>query len=364
MTHEGARGRLPRKGVGRMLNGLRQGLRRFRRWTGWAVAAVSLAVSALVSAAPAMAATRLTVGQSFVALEAIGAWVARDQGFFAKHGLDVEIVPIRGDTQGVQALLAGGVQLLLGGPSGGLAAHAAGADVVNIATLGPSMPYVLVVRPEVQRPEDLKGKRMGVSGTGLSSSRAAVMVALRSFGLDPVRDVTLIPSGTSSERVAAVVAGSIHATVLSTGQRARVERLAQEGRLRVLADLSELPLPWDHDVVMTTRRFIDSNRPVVLAFLKALVEANHFILKPENRETVVRVIGQMLEESQEGAEILYQFIPRTVVPKPYPSRDAAQAMVDALKEEFPELGRARVQEYVVTSLMEELDRSGFIASLR
>lgn len=331
------------------------------------LAALGLALGLAGGAAPpsaAGAATRLVVGQSFVALEAIGAWVARDQGLFAKHGLDVELVPIRGDTQGVQALLAGGVQILLGGPSGGLAAHAAGADVVNVATLGPSMPYVLVVRPEIQKPADLKGKRVGVSGTGLSSSRAAVMVALEYLGLNPLRDVTMLPTGTSSERIAGLASGAIHATVLSTGQRARVQRLEQEGRLRVLADLSELPIPWDHDVVMTTRRFINANRPAVLAFLRALVEANHFILQPANRETVLRVIAQMLDESREGAEALYAFIPRTVVPKPYPSRDAARALVEVLKDEFPELGRARVDEYVDTSLMAEIERSGFMESLR
>lgn len=153
-----------------------------------AAAALTLGVAGLLAGlytamgpalAKAAAPTRLAVGQAFVAPAAAGFWVARDRGLFAKYGLDVEITNIQGSTQAVQALLAGSSQVMLGAPAQGLSAAAAGADVISVATLGPRMPYLLVARPELRSPADLKGKTVGVSSVGASSDRVAQLLAFK-----------------------------------------------------------------------------------------------------------------------------------------------------------------------------------------
>lgn len=307
--------------------------------------------------------TRLTLGQSFVALNGISGWIAKEQGFFENYGLDVTLTLIRGDTQGVQALLGRSVDFLMVGAVAAMAANAAGADVITLATLGSTIPYILVTVPEIQSPQDLKGKRVGVSGTGLSVSRAAMEIALRDFGLEPKRDgIVFLPAGSASERVVALTTGGIQATVLSMAQHPRVAQLESEGKLRVLADLSELNISWDHDFILTTGAYRNSHPDVIERFMKAIVEANAFILSPVNKQAVLQSIATNLK-SEELAEEIYAYVPKTVVPRPYSSMEAISTVADVLSEDFPSLAKLKVERLVDSSFLRRLDESGFIASL-
>lgn len=329
-----------------------------------AAAAAAAAAWAGPGAAGALAGpVRVEVGLAFDAPAAAGFWVAEDQGLFAKYGLDVRITRIQGSTQGMQALLAGQVDVLLGSPAQGIAVAASGTDVRSIATLGPKMPYVLAARPEVASPQDLKGKRLGVSAAGLSTDRVALLIVLDHFGLDPQRDgIVFVNAGGQSQRVAALVAGSIHATVLDPLRAAAVVARG----MRVLADLAELGVPWDHDVVLVTGRTAQNRREMLDRLLRALVEANAFILNPANAEAVKRSLarGLALTEARQIDEAYDLTVRLYVVRKPYPQMEAARALVNALRNDFPELARADLNRHIDPSFLEALDKSGFIDSLR
>ena len=301
------------------------------------------------------------VGMAQLNSAAVPLWVAREQGLFAKHGLAVEVVLFRGGTQAMQAFLAGQVPVLVAGSAEALSVAAQGADVVQIATVRPKMPYSLVVRPEVRRVEDLRGRAVGVSGSGLSASRLGVLVALRHFGLDPRRDgIALVPTGTPAERMAALAAGSIYGAVLDTVPYARI---AQQRGLRVLLDMAEGGIPWIQTALHTSRRYMSANRARVEAVLKGLLEANAFILNPDNRATVVQVITRNLRVEQPEAEQTYEDVVSFVARKPYPSKQALQAMVEAGLDTLPDLARIDLDRFVDTSILEQLDRSGFIDGL-
>ena len=339
---------------------------RHRMWTAsWAGAALLGAALAVTScwSSPATAAApvRLQVGLSFLNNGAVPLWVARDQGLFSKYGIDAEIVLFRGGTQGMQALLAGQVPILFSSAPEALAAAAQGADVIEIMTVRPKMPFSLIVRPELRSVEELRGKAVGVSGSGLSASRLAMIVALRSFGLDPSRDhISLIPTGNETERLAALAAGSTQGTVLTTVPYAK---LAEQRGMRVLYDLSEAGVPWVQDAVHTTRRFLSSNREQVTAFTKAMLESYAFILDPANEEAVLATIQRSLGVQRAEAEEAYQDLVRFVPRLPVPSRDALQAMLDAGVDVVPDLARVDLGTFVETSVLEELERSGFVDAL-
>src|SRR5437870_10192536 len=144
-------------------------------------------------------------------------WLAEDQGFFRKHGLDVTSVFTGSGSVTSQALLAGEAKVASTsvGPTAG--AVSAGADLVIVAGTIHILPYQFWVLPQVRQPADLKGKRVGISTFG-SGSHLAAEVALQSLGLDPVRDkVAIIQVGTQPDRVAALVTGRIEATPLEPG---------------------------------------------------------------------------------------------------------------------------------------------------
>jgi NitT/TauT family transport system substrate-binding protein len=312
-------------------------------------------------------ATPVRLGLAQVTLNPIGAWIGKEHGFFAKEGLDTEITAIRGDTQAVQALLAGSSDLVIVGSVAAIAASAEGADVVSLATLGATMPYLLVTSPDIKTPKDLAGKRIGVSGTGLAVSSAAMEIALREFGMDRQRDgIIFLPAGSAGERTMAVTSGGIHATVLSVGQYPRIAKLEKEGKVRILSDLSKLDLRWDHCYLLTTGKYRDSHKDVIDRFLKALLQAHAFILNPANKPAVLASISKNLgydNESDLNPEQIYEHIPNTVVRKPYSSDEAVQTLVNMLKNEFPNLSKVDVAKLLDKSFLRTLDDSGFIDSL-
>src|SRR5574342_310898 len=115
----------------------------------------------------------LHVGHASVNSRMSPLWVAAKEGFFKKQGLDVKVVNIRGGTQATQALLGGGLDMAYSDPPGTIAAIAAGAPLVEVMATATVMPYYLVGAPTVKSLGDLKGKRVGSSGLGLSASRLA-----------------------------------------------------------------------------------------------------------------------------------------------------------------------------------------------
>lgn len=304
--------------------------------------------------------TRLTVAQGFIAPFAIGVWIAGDHGIFARNGLDVDVTVVN-STQAMQALLGGSVQVMLGSPGQGLAADADGADVVEIATLAPRMAYRLVGRG-ISRPEELRGKRLGTSSPGLSTDRAAMVVYLRSIGLNP-KDATFITAGPPAQRLTAASAGAIDATVIDPAQWLAAERAG----LSLIADLTTTKIPWDHDVVQTTRQYLNAHRGTVVAFVRSLVEANAFVLNPANKPAVIESLAKHLriERAQTGdLELNYQLTTKFyTVRKPYPSLDAARTLIENLKADFPEITKARPELYVDRSLVKALDDGGFIDRL-
>ncbi len=304
--------------------------------------------------------TKLTVAQGFVAPFAIGLWIAASQGIFVRNGLDVDVT-VMNSTQAMQALIGGSVQVMLGSPGQGLAADADGADVIAIATLAPRIAYRLVGRG-ISRPQDLRGRRLGTSSPGLSTDRAAMIIYLRSIGLNP-KENTYINAGPPAQRILAASAGTIDATVIDPAQWLAADRVG----LTLIADLTTSKVPWDHDVVQITRDFLRGHRGAVTALIRSLVEANAFILNPANKAAVIDSLVKHLQmdRSQAGdLELNYQLITKVyTVRKPYPSLDAARTLIENLKNDFPELVKARPEQYVDRSFVKLLDDSGEIDRL-
>ena len=113
-------------------------------------------------------------------------WVARDRGLFKNHGLDMQFILMPRNPLAIAALLAGEIDAAIVGPGHVINAASSGVDVIGIANLKQKLDYRLAARPEIKTKEELRGKRIGVSGPG-STSHLQALLALQDLNVDLVR---------------------------------------------------------------------------------------------------------------------------------------------------------------------------------
>jgi len=289
-------------------------------------------------------------------------WIAAKEGFFRKQGLDVKVVNVRGGTQATQALLGGGLDMAYSDPPGTIAAIAAGAPLVEVMATATVMPYYLVGAPAVKSLADLKGKRVGSSGLGLSASRMAIIVGLKHLGLDPDRDkITLVAAGTEPERLAGLASGSLAGTVIAPEFRSRMEPLG----LNILADLRTMTIPWEVGNVVTSRKFLQSQRDVVERAIKALLEGNAYVLNPAHRSPLLELLKSRLglKSAQDAIGAYEDTVKFYVLKKPYPYREGIQSIIAEVGKIAPSAASLRYEDVADPSIIEKLDKSGYIDGL-
>jgi len=304
----------------------------------------------------------LHIGHASVNSRMSPLWVAAKEGFFKKQGFDVRVVNIRGGTQTTQALLGGGLDIAYSDPPATIAAIAAGAPLVEIMATATVMPYYLLGAPAVKSLSDLKGKRVGSSGLGLSASRLAIIVGLKYLGVDPDRDkITLVAAGTEPERLAGLASGALGGTVVAPEFRTRIEQLG----LNVLADLRTMPIPWEVGNVVTARKFLRNQRDVVERAIKALLEGNAYVLNRAYRTQLLEVLKYRLglKSVQDAVGAYEDTVKYYVLKKPYPYREGLQSIIAEVGKVVPSAASLKYEDVADPSIMEKLDKSGYIDGL-
>lgn len=193
-------------------------------------------------------------------------WVAKDAGYFAKNGLNVEPVHIRGGALITMAIMSGQLQFSGAGAESAVAARVEGGDVVLLACPVDSDPVYLITRPEIKNAEALKGKATAVTRLG-STTHFYLRAALRQVGLDPEKDLTILQLGTSSETATALESGRIAAAALTN----RYALPFLQRNWPMLVDLSTTDLVYPSSCVATSRAYVKSEPKLVESFLRAYV---------------------------------------------------------------------------------------------
>jgi NitT/TauT family transport system substrate-binding protein len=304
----------------------------------------------------------VNMGVAFMNARVAPLWVAEKEGYFRKNGIDLKLTNITGGTQGAQALLSGGIDVSYTDPASTISAIAAGAQLVEVMAITTIMPYYLVGAPGVKTLADLKGKRVGSSGLGLSASRMALLVAFGRLGLDPDRDqITIVAAGAEPERVAGVASGAISGTVLAPDFHAKIEQLG----LNILADLRTIKIPWEQDALETSKKYLQSKRDLIERVVKALLESNAYILNPANRSSVLELLRSRLgfKTTQEATVAYEDLIKYYVLKKPYPYREGLASITAEIAKIVPKAASLKFEDITDSSIIEKFDKSGFIDSL-
>jgi len=283
------------------------------------------------------------------------AYVGIDGGLFKKYGIQVEEIFIRDPlSAGIQSLL--GVDFLIGfgNPLAIVQPMLAGAEIVSLSTHVSTVPYRMGVSADISEIKDLKGKRVGVSEVG-GRSDLITRVILRRVGLDPVRDVQIVPVGLAPNRVAALSKNLIQGAPLSPEIADQAKKLG----LKIL-DVKEVPLITA--MLMTTRSFIKRDEEAVRRFMKGYLAAIHFYLTRRNESiAIIRKYFGGVDPS--ALENMYEGFAAQLKPLPAPNREAAQALIDATSALDPKSRNIKPPDLFEPRFLEELRASGFIDKL-
>jgi ABC-type nitrate/sulfonate/bicarbonate transport system substrate-binding protein len=227
-------------------------------------------LSILGSLAPTAEAqlTKVRVVAASVDVQYFPAHLAQTRGIFKKEGLEVELIVMRGARTGVQALVAGDVHFIM--PLGAaLSAIWSGADLKIVAQMTNMLPFSLIARPEIQRIEDLKEKKIAVS-VG-STTHAMGHDFLKLNGIDPDKGVQYINIPGAAPKVAALENGLVAAAPLSPPTELKV---VQAGFKR-LAFFGDVLPEMSFTGLVATTRYLKYNPNTVEKMVRAIVRATY-----------------------------------------------------------------------------------------
>ena len=283
------------------------------------------------------------------------AWIAKEAGYFSDERIDLELIRVGGSSRMVAAMLGGSAPIIQAGAAAALSATAAGSDVVIIGSTGTVSPFRLMARPDIKQPADLKGKKAGITTFG-STSDQVVRIALKQFHLEPNKDVALLTFGAQPEVFAALQSGAVQVGALSFPLYPKAAKLG----MRELIKFADLGVEDINGTVITTRTFITQQPDLALRFMRAFTRGMHrYRTDKQFSKRVLAKYGKINDE--EILEGTWQDYAPTMQKNPRPSLKAIQFLIEnQFKDKKP---LPRPEQFVDSSLVEQLEKSGFIDSV-
>jgi len=285
-------------------------------------------------------------------------WIAREAGLLQKYNLDFQLVFIASSPAVTAAMLGGDAEIALTGGEGNIRAYVQGAtDFVFIGAVKNVLTHSILARQEIKRPEDLKGKKIGINRIGSNPHFFAVQ-ALRQKGLDPTKDVQFIQSGGSPETLAALVSGSLDAASLNPP--ADTQAISQGFHYVIYGP--DQRVPYVATAFVTLRPVLAKRTQVVGQFMHAMAEAAKII--HTDKEFTYKVLGKYLRvtdrkvlDASYNTEIKALELRLEIRP------EAIQGILDEVAKVDPRARKVKPEELIDRRFLEEMDKSGFFDRL-
>jgi NitT/TauT family transport system substrate-binding protein len=265
-------------------------------------------------------------------------WLSQEQEIFRKHGLESNLIYIRGGTTAVQALLAGEIQFGHLSPAPMMTAWAQGADFVWLGTTTHQMVFTLITDASISKGADLKGKKIGITRIG-SASDLAVRTALEQFGLAP-KDVTMIALGGIPEILAAMRAGALNGGILSPP----TSTAARDMGYRPLVHIPDLGREFTFSGIAAKRSFVQSQPEIARAYMASLTDGAK-IYKEDSR-AALRVLRKYMRAEDRILESGYREYDKAISSPPYPGLKGLEAVRESLLDSTPQLKQADLRKFV------------------
>jgi ABC-type nitrate/sulfonate/bicarbonate transport system substrate-binding protein len=314
---------------------------------------VTFAAAARGQSMPKIRAAYTSIGIQFDPV-----YIMKELDLPRKYGLDVDVLFVPVSSRAIQAALAGEIQFITSGGVANINANVTGADFVGLTATLSTFVFKIISSPELKKPEQLKGKKVGISRLG-GASDFSIRYSLGRWGLIPDKDVAIIQVGGEQEEVLALQNKAVDAVVLSEP----FATLAMRAGASMLADLSQLGVPYTMHGFGTRKSFIRANRDVTIRFMKAYLEGI-YVFKT-NKNVALNVLKKYtrlddLSLVQTSYDEMSQRLIRRV---PYPDPEGIQTIIDELAKTRPQMKNLNPKDFIDPSILKEIDDSGFIKKL-
>lgn len=315
----------------------------------------ALFMSAVASAAPSS--TKVVIGYSAVQAPIAPLWIAEDQGFFTKYGIEPKLVFVRTTSVHIAGLVSGSIDMSYGGGSGVLSVAGSGVDLRFVASFASRLSHVLVARPEIQQPKDLQGKRVGVVSIG-GTQWITTKLGLEYLSLDEQRErIRILAIGDQSVLRGALEAGNIEAAFFNG---AMAEELRSKG-FHILADLYKANIRTLGSGIIVKRTTLQQNPALAANVLKATFEGLALVKSATGKPVVVKTLMQRLKISDPAvAEQGYYYLQRDLDTQVSPPVEGLENLQRFMKTYNPRVGEVNVANLVDTRLVKHLSDTGFI----
>ena len=297
---------------------------------------------------------KIKIGYPSLSFRQSNVWVAKEQGLFNKYGLEVEPILFRGGQVATQALVSGDPPIVNIGTV--VQATIQGHNVVLVAAVETRYDLFFFTRPGITQLEQLKGKRLGITGFNSATHYASIILA-RHLNAE-LKEFALIPAGLDTERIASVNSGVLDATFIATSGAP----FARRAGLNELVQIGDLGVEVQGNGFATSRAYIASNRDTVKSALKGFVEAIYFIYA--NKNEAQRVFAKYMRTNDPVVlEDSYNGYIKSIPKKPYPTLKGIQFMLDVLAPTLPQAKNFKPEQFVDLSFLQELEKEGFFAEM-
>ena len=283
--------------------------------------------------------------------------VIKDTGIFSKNGLDVSLVLIAGGSGMIQALVAGDLPIAVVSGEPAILARLQGADTVILGGLINIIDFSVITAPEIKRPQDLKGKKLGVSRFG-SSTDFVIRYALDKWGLVPDRDVAILQIGSQPARVAALKSGTVHGTIV--GPPADI--VARKSGFNEIATPEQLNLAYPNTSIVSTASVISKNDDLARRIMRAMVEGIHsFKTQKEASMKSLDAFARLGDAAL--VDETYRHYQHIIPKVPYPDMKGIQNVLNEIAKKDPKVKSLKPEMFVDTRLLKEMEASGLIEKL-
>src|SRR5258706_4808671 len=315
---------------------------------------VTILVLGSYNLAQAQTLKTLKIGYPSLSFRQSNVWVAREMGLFAKYGLEVEPILFRGGQVATQALVSGDPPIVNIGTV--VQATIQGHNLVLVAAVETKYDLIIFTRPGITQLEQLKGKKLGITGFNSATHYASIILA-RHLNVD-IKDFTLLPAGLDTERIASVTTGVLDATYVATS----AAPLARQAGLNELVSVADLGVEVQGNGFATSRAYIASNRDTVKNALKGFVEAIYFIYA--NKAATQKVFAKyMRTNNPDVLEDSYNGYIKSIPKKPYPTLKRIQFMLDVLAPTLLNAKNFKPEQFVDLTFLQELEKEGFFTGM-
>jgi NitT/TauT family transport system substrate-binding protein len=315
-------------------------------------------VVVFADAAQSQALPKVRAAYTSIGIQFDPVYIMKELDLTRKYGLDVDMLFVPVSSRAIQAALAGEIQFITSGGVANINANATGADFVGLTATLNTFVFKIISSPEIKKPEQLKGKKVGISRLG-GASDFSIRYALTHWGLVPDKDVALIQVGGEPEEVMALQNKAVDAVILSEPFASVATRAGGV----VLADLSQLGVRYTMHGFGVRKSYVQANRDVTVRFMKAYLEGI-YVFKT-NKDVALNVLKKYtrLDDTSLVQTSYDEMSQRLIRRVPYPDREGIQTIIDQLAKTRPQMKSLNPGDFIDPSILKEIEDSGFVKKL-